>query len=1675
MNKKNTTIIILAILLMSMITASVLFLLPILEERDGGNNDNTFSAFSSIWDTRLPGESDINQIKLPLESSGMYNFTVDWGDGTENLITRWRQSEVTHTYSRRGVYTVNITGIIVGWRFNNGGDRLKLLEITQWGCLRLGNSGSYFSGCENLIVTASDALDLMGTTNLFQAFKACTALGMVKGMNDWDVSNVTNMTSMFQYASSFNQDIGSWDVSNVKDVSAMFCCATSFNQDIGGWDMSSVTNMGAMFYNATAFNQGIGGWDVSSVEHDDNHWDMPSPEHDDNHWDMPTVRGMNAMFYGATSFNQDIGNWNVSSVKSMVSMFREAISFNQDIGGWDVSSVTNMSSMFKGVTLSTPIYDSLLIGWANLPTLKCNLFFDAGESMYTALGLAEAARRFLVTNLSWTITDGGPIFDHPASFLSIWDTTLISTGSSNIDQVRLPLESSGTYNFLVEWGDGTQDAITSWGQSEVTHAYGSEGVYSINITGTIVGWRFNYGGDRLKLLEITQWGCLRLGNSRGYFYGCENLEVIASDVLNLTGTTNLQMAFMYCASLDKVYGMDNWDVSSVTNMGLMFYGASAFNQNIGSWDVSSVTTMDSMFSGASSFNQDISGWDVSSVMSMNSMFQGASAFNQDISGWDVSSVTITAHMFQDASAFNQDIGGWDLSNVTYMLSMFYGASSFNQPIGGWDVSSVTEMSAMFRGTSSFNQDISGWDVSSVTRMYGMFSGASAFNQDIGGWDVSSVTDMSHMFYYATSFNQDISSWDVSSVTEMSAMFRSAAAFNQDIGGWHVSNVSNMDLMFYGASSFDQDVGAWDVLSVTNMSMMFKGVTLSTANYDNLLIGWASLPALQSDVYFHAGGSRYTAGGFAEVARNSLVFNYSWIITDGGPIYSKIFSSMWDTLRPGESNDNQVRLPLEENGTYNFVVNWGDGTQEEISTWDQPEVTHTYKERGMYIINITGTIVGWRFNNGGDRLKLLEIKQWGDFRLGNSGSYFYGCEYLKITTSDVLDLTGTTTLFRAFRACTNLNVVEGMNNWDVSSAINMVGMFRGASSFNQDISAWDVSNVRKMNSMFRDAISFNQEIRSWDMSNVINMDEMFRDAISFNQYIGSWDVSNVTSMVAMFYRASSFNQDIGDWNISSVVNMHSMFKGHALSTVNYDNLLIGWASLPTLQSSVNFNAGFSKYTSPGCAEIARNLLESRYNWVISDGGAIHDYSNTFSSMWDTLRPGESNGTQVQLPLEENGTYNFVVDWGDGTQDVITNWDQSEVNHTYGLGGLYTINITGTIVGWRFNKGGDRLKLLEISQWGCLRLGNSGSYFYGCENLDITANDDLELTGTTNLYQAFRRCTSLDTVDGMDNWDVSSVTNMGRMFYNARAFDQDISGWDVSSVTDMSWMFTNAYAFDQDIGNWDVSSVMSMNSMFGAASSFNQDISGWDVSSVKSMNSMFGGALSFNQDITGWDVSSVINMRRMFDVAYAFDQEIGGWDVSSVRYMKEMFRDAISFNQDIGGWDVSSVTDMHGMFSGASAFNQDIGGWDVSSVTDMGRMFSGASAFNQDIGGWDVSSVTDMLGMFSEASAFNQDIGGWDVSSVTDMYCMFYYANSFDQDIGDWNVSSVTDMSYMFYDVMLSTPNYDSLLIGWASLPSLQSGVNFHAGFSRYTPYDAAETARNKLISIYSWTITDGGWA
>ncbi|WP_281818161.1 BspA family leucine-rich repeat surface protein [Brachyspira pilosicoli] len=180
-----------------------------------------------------------------------------------------------------------------------------------------------------------------------------------EGIEDWDVSNVEDMSYMFAYMSydsfesrskaKFNRNLNNWNVSKVKHMSFMFYYCNDFNQPLDKWDVSNVTTMRAMFNYAKAFNQDISNWNVSKVEDMGYMFSICVNFNQSlNDWDVSKVKTMEGMFRSAFKFNQPLDKWNTSKVENMHEMFNEALKFNQPLNSWNVSNVKTMECMFRG-------------------------------------------------------------------------------------------------------------------------------------------------------------------------------------------------------------------------------------------------------------------------------------------------------------------------------------------------------------------------------------------------------------------------------------------------------------------------------------------------------------------------------------------------------------------------------------------------------------------------------------------------------------------------------------------------------------------------------------------------------------------------------------------------------------------------------------------------------------------------------------------------------------------------------------------------------------------------------------------------------------------------------------------------------------------------------------------------------------------------------------------------------------------------------------------------------------------------------------------------------------------------------------------------------------------------------------------------------------------------------
>ena len=315
-------------------------------------------------------------------------------------------------------------------------------------------------------------------------------------------------------------------------------------------------------------------------------------------------------------------------------------------------------------------------------------------------------------------------------------------------------------------------------------------------------------------------------------------------------------------------------------------------------------------------------------------------------------------------------------------------------------------------------------------------------------------------------------------------------------------VTNFKATFGGCKNFNQNLNSWDVSNVSNFTNFLgapttaDAVTLSTANYDALLIGWAA-QTLQPNVSFSGGDSIYTPGGAAETARGVLTgAPNNWIITDGGD----------DTYTFADRAELDTGIALWISDQPAAITAYGP-----INTWNVTNVT-----------SMNALFEALAFNSN--------INEW--------------------------DVSNVTSMIEMFRDNAVFN--QPLNSWDVSNVTSMNNMFRSAASFNQDIGSWDVSSVSKMLNMFSGATLFNNggATLTWTAgtgtATVDNMSGMFFNADAFNSNISGWDVSSVTNMVNMFNNTALFNQDLSSWVVTQTTNCTGFSTGASSWVLNQPN-------------------------------------------------------------------------------------------------------------------------------------------------------------------------------------------------------------------------------------------------------------------------------------------------------------------------------------------------------------------------------------------------------------------------------------------------------------------------------------------------------------------------------------------
>lgn len=485
----------------------------------------------------------------------------------------------------------------------------------------------------------------------------------ISGLSDWDVSNVSQMVSMFEGCSGITNlgALSQWDTSNVVDMRCLFrkCKSLSDISGLSSWDIENVKYLGG---GGLSSNNSMNIWGMfaectSLVD--------ISPVVD---WNTSNVINMSFMFYrcGIRDTNA-LGKWDVGNVTAVAAMFADCYNLaNIDaLGNWNTGNFRSLGTRGSWDTDKYGIFS----GCSKITSLDSLRSWDVSNvtSMFSAFDGCSG------------ITSLDPLGDWDVSNVEV--VRRLFRGCSGVVSVA-PLENwnIGKVRDLDEVFSGCRSVtglagISNWDVSNVTSMYFTfKGCIGLSDLEGISGWNV----EKVVSLRGTFSGCSGLVSLEGLGkWRTSSLKYLGLNSSNASGT------FQGCSNLVDLHGLENWDIGNVVSIEGLFNGCNKLSslQALESWDVSNVENMENTFSYCSSLKtlEGLESWKTVSLKTIGSEYYDG-IFMQctslvtigAIGNWDVSKVTNVGCAFSylnsivDLSAFSK----WDMSSVVVWTNVF---------------------------------------------------------------------------------------------------------------------------------------------------------------------------------------------------------------------------------------------------------------------------------------------------------------------------------------------------------------------------------------------------------------------------------------------------------------------------------------------------------------------------------------------------------------------------------------------------------------------------------------------------------------------------------------------------------------------------------------------------------------------------------------------------------------------------------------------------------------------------------------------------------------------------------------------------------------------------------------------------------------------------------------------
>ena len=522
-----------------------------------------------------------------------------------------------------------------------------------------------------------------------------------------------------------------------------------------------------------------------------------------------------------------------------------------------------------------------------------------------------------------------------------------------------------------------------------------------------------------------------------------------------------------------------------------------------------------------------------------------------------------------------------------------------------------------------------------------------------------------------------------------------------------------------------------------------------------------------------------------------------------------------------------------------------------------------------IDNIDGMVFGSGITESTDWINKEQIVIANNVTIKNSAMSFEGYINL-ITCNNLLITSNVKTLDNFYKNCAKLNSITFNPESVFSNVKSMAYMLNGCSSLTNNPILEIPDSVINIDYLYTgtnitdiSGLVIGSGVTSavsWYPPNLKIANDLVikNNVIKFTgnktlQYIKNLSRPNSTNWDNFFKGCTELKEDIiFPSNTVSVVNCFNsctkMTHIHSNWENEYENEIVPtdcYAGCTGITHCDEIDLGVNEYVN--------GLDEVPIAW----GGYEFTQESTF--IMKVKVPTDNYTINLAATLNDG-----TITWGDGTTTIM------ETQHTYTVAGNYVIkgkympysgvnfpnqNLRNVLVevhqiAHNFENKLTRnlfrecrsLEYVNMKNWNCdgKYYSSMSEAFVNCTSLRTVIADNVKFNNSNDIFNLFGGCSSLETIQGIETWDISNITDIRNMFRGCSSLTSlDLSGWDTSKIDKITGMF------------------------YGCRSLKNLDVSTFDITKVNDLSDMFNGCSSLSYlNITGWDFKNITNVYNMF---------------------------------------------------------------------------------------------------------------------------------------------------------------------------------------------------------------------